>query len=80
MGKFFDFQSEEGESYQVRFEILEDRKATRPYGIRAEIFREGILVEGADAPERFLTRAEVNETIEMLCRFQVTPCTLCDII
>ncbi len=80
MGRFFDFQSEEGETYRVGFRILEKDGAARRYGIRAELFREGILLEETEVSERFFTREEAEQTVDMLCRFQVTPCTLCDIV
>lgn len=80
MGKFFDFLGEDGESYRVKFEVLEDGNATRRYGVRAEIFQDGVMLEQAEASNRFLTREEALETVAMLCRFRVTPCTLCDII
>ncbi len=80
MGRSFDFQDEDGECFQVCFEILEDTEGVRRFGIRAEIFRQGVFRERAEAVNRFLTRKEAEKTVEMLCLFQVTPCTLCDVI
>ncbi len=80
MGKYFDFQDEEKEWCRVRFEVLKSESQPRPYGIGGEIWRGESCVERAEATNRFLTREEAEQTMEMLCRFQVTPCTLCDII
>lgn len=80
MGKSYEFQDEEGESYRVSFGLLETAGKVRRYGIRAEISGGGKKGEAAEAKERFITKDEAEETMEMLCRFQVTPCTLCDII
>ncbi|MBO5364684.1 MAG: hypothetical protein J6A56_04400 [Clostridia bacterium] len=80
MGRSFEFQDGDGVCYRVRFTVLEETEGFRRYGIRAEIFRQGAFQESTEAPGRFLTCAEAEQTIEMLCRFQVTPCTLCDVI
>ncbi len=80
MGEFFDFQDEDGEVCRVEFELLDSGESLRRYGIRARLFREGSLAETAEATERFMTREEAEQTAKMLCRFQVTPCTLCDIV
>ncbi len=80
MGQSFEFRDEEGECYRVSFTILEEAEGNRRYGIRAEIYQQGMFRERAEAPKRFFTRAEAEKTAEMLCRFQVTPCTLCEII
>ncbi len=80
MGNTFDFRDEEGECYRVSFTILEEDEGLFRYGIRSEIFRQGISKDCTEVAGRFLTRAEAEKTVEMLCRFQVTPCTLCDVI
>lgn len=80
MGEFFNFQDEEGEACRVEFELLDSEKSIWRYGIRARLFRQGNLTETAEATERFLTREEAEQTIKMLCQFQVTPCTLCDVV
>ena len=76
----YEFLDENGEENQVTFGIIQERNAIRPYGIRAEIFRNGKLAETAEATERFLSSAEAEQVMKLLCRFQVTPCTLCDVI
>ena len=80
MGMSFGFYGEDGSAYRVEFSILKKEHIKRAYGIRAEIFQEGVLVEYAEATNRFFTRAEAEKTVELLCQFQVTPCTLCDVI
>ena len=80
MGEFFDFLDEEGAQYRVEFEIVESKEKLRRYGIRAMLLRDGTIRDEALAKERFLTRCEAEQAIKMLCRFQVTPCTLCQII
>ncbi len=80
MGKSYAFQGDDGENYQVTFGLLEAEGSIRPYGIRAEIFRQGEKSEVAEVAERFLTKDEAEQTMDLLCRFRVTPCTLCDII
>ena len=80
MGRFFDFEGEDGVRYRVIFEVLEAARGERRYGIRAKIFQDEILVDQAEAQNRFFTREEAMKAVSALCRFQVTPCTLCDII
>ena len=76
----YQFKDIDGEENQVEMEILHSEDSHRPYGIKARIFRNGELQEVAEAKERFYSITEAEKTMEMLCRFQVTPCTLCDII
>lgn len=78
--KGFDFRDEEDRLCRVQFEVLDDEENHRPYGIGATIYAYGKLIETTQARNRFLTRAETEETIKMLCKFQVTPCTLRDVI
>ncbi len=80
MEKSYEFQDEDGVNYQVTFRLLEKSGTERCYGIRAEIFGDKKNPEVAEATERFFTKEEAEKTIEMLCEFGVTPCTLCDII
>lgn len=76
----YQFKDIDGEQNLVEMEILYCESSDKPYGIKAKIFRDGELQETAEAKERFYTLAEAEKTMKMLCRFQVTPCTLCDII
>lgn len=78
--KGFDFCDEEDQLYRVQFEVLEDGGNRRPYGIGATIYADGKQIETTKARNRFFTRTEAEENIKMLCKFQVTPCTLRDII
>lgn len=78
--KEFDFRDEEDRLYRVQFEVLNDGESHRPYGIGATIYADGKRIETTEARNRFFTRAEAEENIKMLCKFQVTPCTLRDVI
>lgn len=78
--KGFDFCDEEDRLYRVQFEVLNDGGSHRPYGIGATIYTDGKRIETTEARNRFFTRAEAEENIKMLCEFQVTPCTLRDVI
>lgn len=80
MGEFFDFLGEDGVAYRVEFELVDETEKFRRYGVRAKMFCGGILQDEAVALGRFLTRTEAEQTMRMLCKFQVTPCTLCDIV
>ncbi len=80
MGEICVFQDEDGETCRVEYTVLDAEKPGWRYGIRARLFRKGNPVETAEATERFLTRTEAEQTMKMLCRYQVTPCTLCDVI
>ena len=44
------------------------------------IYADGKQIETTKARNRFFTRTEAEENIKMLCKFQVTPCTLRDVI
>ena len=78
--KGFDFRDEGDRLYRVQFEVLNDGGSRRPYGIGATIYTDGKRIETTEARNRFFTRAEAEENIKMLCKFQVTPCTLRDVI
>ncbi len=78
--KGFDFRDGGDRLYRVQFEVLNDGGSRRPYGIGATIYTDGKRIETTEARNRFFTRAEAEENIKMLCKFQVTPCTLRDVI
>lgn len=80
MGVFFDFCDEEQETCHVEFELLETEESIWRYGIRAKLFRNGELAETSEVTERYLTKEEAKEMMKVLCQFQVTPCTLQDIV
>ncbi|MBE5040122.1 DUF6514 family protein [Ructibacterium gallinarum] len=76
----YEVTDTEGIQYTVKLEMIHDGNEFYPYGIRASIFQNDSLTESAEAKARFLTPDEAQAAMEMLCRFQVTPCTLCDVI
>ncbi len=80
MGEVYVFQDEDGEIYRVEYTILDTEQAVRRYGIRARLYRNGRFADETEVRERFLTQVEAEETMKMLRRFQVTPCTLQDVI
>lgn len=80
MGQSFTFCDEEGRTLRVEFcsAVTEDR--VRPYGICGRLYQGDQLLEERETGGRFLTEEETCRTIEMLCHFQVTPCTLCEVL
>ena len=77
----FIFVDIEGEENTVTFEIVETDSEYRRYGISTrQINQSGQIVDSAVAKERFITKAEAEAVTEMLCKCQVMPCTLCDVI
>lgn len=77
----YRFITEDGEEATVKFGITENvaDQSGKVYGISAEL-NVANIVENAEAKNRFYTYEEARLTIDMLCRHQVTPCTLCDVI
>lgn len=70
---------ENDRSAKIDYFIITDHNAERPYGIGAKILTdEGY--EEEHAKHRFFTYGEAVKTAEFLCRHQVTPCTLCEIL
>lgn len=78
MRKSFSFITEDGEEITVDYSIVKEEDAEKPYGIYACI--RGDKDESAFAERRYFTYAEALAVVDMLCRYEVTPCTLCDII
>ena len=79
MRESFKIQTENGKLLTVVFTIIKDTNSQKPYGIASKILETGkddIFI----ASHRFFTYAEAIATVDMLCRFQVMPCTLNDII
>ena len=78
MRESFKFTTECGNENTVEFYVVKDEDAEIPYGISSRIR------ESDDKPtvasKRYFTYAETIAVIDMLCRHQVMPCTLCDII
>ena len=70
---------ESGKSAKIDFFVITDDSAERPYGIGAKILTD----EGYEekyAEHRFFTYEEAIKSAEYLCKHQVTPCTLCDVL
>ncbi|MGN1092956.1 MAG: DUF6514 family protein [Monoglobaceae bacterium] len=78
MRENFKFTTEYGDENTVKFTILKNEGAEKPYGISAVVCETG--EKPTVAAERYFTYAEAIAVIDMLCRHQVMPCTLCDII
>ncbi len=76
----YEFNDIEGQHNRVELDVICAKEGIRPYGIRARIFRNGGLIESAEAKDRFMTLIEAETVLKMLCEFKVTPCTLCDVI
>lgn len=77
MRESFKLVCENGKEIVVEFTVVKEDVAEKPYGISANIRGS---VEKSVATRRFYTYAEAVASIDMLCRNQVTPCTLCDVI
>ncbi len=80
MKKIFQFIDADGRENTVEFEAVQDRAYCRQFGVRAQLSRAGKVLETAEAGARFITPEETSAVMDMLCEFQVTPCTLCDVI
>ncbi len=78
MRESFCVFTENGDEITVDFSIVKDEKAERPYGIYSYV--RGNREDSALAEQRFYTYGEAVAVVDMLCRNEVTPCTLCDII
>lgn len=77
----FKLLTEDGAKAEVKFDITENAAAEdRRFGISAAMTIDGSVVEHSTAEERFFTRTEAEKTVAMLCKYKVTPCTLCDVL
>lgn len=79
MKKTVEFIDENGQERQVTFAVVCAENEMRPFGVRA-VMGSGEREESAVASGRFFTREEAEEAVQRLCLYQVTPCTLCDVI
>ena len=70
---------ESGISAKIDFFVITDHSAERPYGIGAKICTNAGCEE-AYAEHKFFTYDEAVKAAEYLCKHQVTPCTLCDVL
>ena len=75
----YEIKTENEKTAKVELCITQREGRERPYGIYA-VISDGITRDEAYANERFFTHAEAEAAVRMLCRGEVTPCTLCDII
>lgn len=80
MKQEFTFTDIDGERHTVEFEAIRADAEFRTYGIRAVMHQCGRIEESAEVSERFITPEETRATIDMLCKCQVMPCTLRDVI
>ncbi len=78
MRESFKLITEDKQEIVVDFSIVKEDNVEKPYGIYSCI--RGSRDDSAIAEERFFTYAEAIAAVDMLCRNEVTPCTLCDII
>ena len=76
------FATEKGDEAEVVFDIIKssDYLTKKIYGISATISVDGIVTETKTVSDKFFTFDEAKECIKMLCRYQVTPCTLTDVL
>ena len=80
MKKTFQFIDTDGRENTVEFEAVKTGEGCRRFGVRAQLSQSGTVLETAEAGARFITPEETAAVLDMLCEFQVTPCTLCDVI
>ena len=76
----FIFTDIDGQVHSVTFSILHTDGEYRVYGIRACMTSNEKVERVEEATERFITLAEAEATLKMLCHYQVMPCTLRDVI
>lgn len=72
--------TEDGDTAQLCFSITENTADERRFGISADMYIGNDLVEHSSADNRFFTFEEAEKTVDMLCRYEVTPCTVCDVL
>lgn len=80
MSSGYILETESGVSAEVTFSVTENNDSTKPYGVYASLTTKDGKSDEAYAACRFFTYEEAQKAIELLCKHQVTPCTLCDII
>ena len=79
--KTIHFLDENQRHLTVTYTEVTGTDCYKPYGIKAELTAEdGAVNDTAVAQNRFATREECLENIEMMANMQVTPCTLCDVL
>ncbi len=80
MQKSFTFTDIDGIDCKVEFEIVKQDDMLRPFGVCGSLWQGEHCVETVKAEHRYFTLAEAETAVDMLCRLQVTPCTLDDVI
>ncbi len=80
MSASYILKTESGNSVAVSFSVTKNNNEEKPYGICAILEGDDGQSDKACADCRFITYDEAQKTIELLCKHQVTPCTLCDIL
>lgn len=80
MSASYILKTESGSSATVSFSVTENKNEEKPYGICAVLKGDDGRSDTVCADSRFITYDEAQKTIELLCKHQVTPCTLCDIL
>lgn len=76
----FSFTTEDNEDGQVEFSVTRNENKEQCYGIKAMLFINGKISETETVDNIYFTLCETERVIEMLCRHQALPGTLCDIL
>lgn len=80
MQKKFMFVTEEEREAVVEYKVTESTDSDRSYGIAAEVKSEGETLEYEEVGNIFFTYEEAERVTDILCRYEVTPCALRDVI
>lgn len=76
----FTFITEDNRKGEVEFSVTKNTHSERCYGIRAVMLIDGIEAETENADNIYFTEKETEHVIDMLCRHQALPSTVCDIL
>lgn len=80
MKQSFCLTGEDGQNYQITFTVIHTEDECRCYGIRACMETGGEVIRQEEETARFITLAEAEAVVKMLCRYQVMPCSLHDVL
>ncbi len=82
MQTLYQVVTEDEKTLEVKLQIIKNEFSPngRQYGILATLISNGITAESETAENKFFTYEEAVKVIDMLRRYQVTPCTLKDIL
>lgn len=74
--------TEDEKALEVKLQIIksESNADGRLYGILAKLISNGITIETESVENRFFTYEEAAKATDMLSSYQVTPCTLKDVL